>query len=382
MLSARVVASEEARSRALRYRSLCPVQSERAPLPAGATHTSIVAGKSGQFYGRQNCPGGARALCLRKASVGQGLITDAESSRSWAPTTRRFTHKTMLRALSNSRRSRTCKSAARLLTLLSAPTSRTRQQHWTHFPTTSCCTSSWRAAGSGCWACPSSTVAVSGLGSLCKDVLEQLYRLHPLVYRRVHSLPATMERLTHCPWRCVLLYTGEPTATVVDVVVDEARRGHVRSIDARRTTLTPAVAKRVVPELLGVGCSLLDLKLEGLQLGVGSWSTAMFGEAAVCSTALLELQLDDCGLSGPLPELNLPALQILWLSRNQMSGGLEPLMRCTALQEIDLEPAKATFPWQLTLASCRDIGRIYNEHFTTYDVALWRRRGAWRGEVD
>ena len=101
---------------------------------------------------------------------------------------------------------------------------------------------------------------MSGLGSLCKDVLEQLYRLHPLVYRRVHSLPATMERLTHCPWRCVLLYTGEPTATVVDVVVDEARRGHVRSIDARRTTLTPAVAKRVVPELLGVGCSLLDLK--------------------------------------------------------------------------------------------------------------------------
>ena len=51
--------------------------------------------------------------------------------------------------------------------------------------------------------------------------------------------------------------------------MDEARRGHVRSIDARRTTLTPAVAKRVVPELLGVGCSLLDLKLEGLQLGVG-----------------------------------------------------------------------------------------------------------------
>ena len=108
----------------------------------------------------------------------------------------------------------------------------------------------------------------------------------------------------------------------------------------------------------------------------------MFGEAAVCSTALLELQLDNCGLSGPLPELNLPALQILWLSRNQMSGGLEPLMRCTALQEIDLEPAKATFPWQLTLASCRDIGRIYNKHFTTYDVALWRRRGPWRGEVD
>ena len=173
--------------------------------------------------------------------------------------------------------------------------------------------------------------AVSALGSLCNNILQQLYRLLPLVYRRVNSLPAAMERFTHGPWRVVLLYTGEPTATVVD----EAWRGHVRSIDARRTALTPAVAKRVVPELLGAGCSLLDLKLEGLQLGIGSW-TAMFGEAAVCSTALLELQLDDCGLSGPLPELNLPALQILWMSNNQMSGGLEPLMRCTALQELDL----------------------------------------------
>ena len=169
--------------------------------------------------------------------------------------------------------------------------------------------------------------AVSALGSLCKDVLQQLSRLLPFVYRRVHGL--THGR-THGPWRVVLLFTGEPTATVVD----EAWRGHVRSIDARGTTLTPAVAKRVVPELLGVGCSLLDLKLEGLQLGIGSWRQT-FGEAAVCSTALLELQLDDCGLSGPLPELNLPALQILWMSSNQMSGGLEPLMRCTALQELD-----------------------------------------------
>ena len=180
--------------------------------------------------------------------------------------------------------------------------------------------------------------AVSALGSLCKELRKQLYRLLPLVYRRVHSLPATMERLTHGPWRVVLLYTGEPTATVVD----EAWQGHVRSIDARgRTTLTPAVAKRVVPELLGAGCSLLDLKLEGLQLGIGSW-TATFGEAAVCSTALLELQLDDCGLSGPLPELSLPALQILWMSNNQMSGGLEPLMRCTALQELDLSHNQLT----------------------------------------
>ena len=110
------------------------------------------------------------------------------------------------------------------------------------------------------------------------------------------------------------------------------------------------VAKRVVPELLGAGCSLLDLKLEGLQLGsaalqvgVGSW-TATFGEAAVCSTALLELQLDDCGLLGPLPELDLPALQILWMSNNHFSGDLVPLKRCTALQELDLSHNQSGSP--------------------------------------
>ena len=196
--------------------------------------------------------------------------------------------------------------------------------------------------------------AVSALGSLCNNILQQLYRLLPLVYMRVHSLPAAMERLTHGPWRVVLLYTGEPTATVVD----EAWRGHVRSIDARRTALTPAVAKRVVPELLGAGCSLLDLKLEGLQLGIGPW-TAKFGEAAVCSAALLELQLDDCGLSGPLPELNLPALQILWMSNNQMSGGLEPLMRCTALQELDLSHNQSDLTAIRTLPPiCRRSSRV------------------------
>ena len=83
--------------------------------------------------------------------------------------------------------------------------------------------------------------AVSALGSLCKDVLRQLYRLLPLVYRRVHSLPATTERLlTDGPWRVMLLYTGEAT----EAVVDFARRGHVRSIDARRTALTAEVVAR------------------------------------------------------------------------------------------------------------------------------------------
>ena len=169
--------------------------------------------------------------------------------------------------------------------------------------------------------------AVSALGSLCKDVLQQLYRLQPSVYMRVCSLPATMARLTRGPWRIVLLYTGEPTAEVVE----EAWKGHVRSIDARRTTLTPAVARRVVPELLGAGSSLHVFGLSHVKLN-GRWTTT-FGQAAVCSTALLELQLDACGLSGPVPELSLPALQILWMSNNQMTGGLEPLLGCTALQE-------------------------------------------------
>lgn len=79
--------------------------------------------------------------------------------------------------------------------------------------------------------------AVSALGSLCKAVLQQLYRLLPLVYRRVHSLPATTEGITGGPWHVVLLYTGKTTAAVVDL----ARRGHVRSIDARRTALTAEV---------------------------------------------------------------------------------------------------------------------------------------------
>ena len=31
--------------------------------------------------------------------------------------------------------------------------------------------------------------------------------------------------------------------------------------------IAPTVAKRIVPELLGAGCSLLELKLEGIQVG-------------------------------------------------------------------------------------------------------------------
>ena len=53
-------------------------------------------------------------------------------------------------------------------------------------------------------------------------------------------------------------------------VVHQAVRGHVYSIDARRSTLSPEVAQRVVPELLGAGCSLLELKLDCMKLN-GTW---------------------------------------------------------------------------------------------------------------
>ena len=170
--------------------------------------------------------------------------------------------------------------------------------------------------------------AVSALSCLCSDLLRQLYQLQPLVSVQVRTIA---QRFNQGPWRIKLLYTGEPTVAVLQ----QATRGHVHSIDARRTVLTPAVAERVVPELLGAGCSLLQLKLEGVKLN-GSWA-ATFGEAAVCSTALRTLRLNGCRLRGPLPELRqLPALEELCLSNNQLGGGLEPLRGCKALLILQL----------------------------------------------
>ena len=55
--------------------------------------------------------------------------------------------------------------------------------------------------------------AVSALGSLCKDILRQLYRLHPLVYRRVQIISRDMSgsicRLQG--WRFELPYCGRTT---------------------------------------------------------------------------------------------------------------------------------------------------------------------------
>jgi len=166
---------------------------------------------------------------------------------------------------------------------------------------------------------------VKGLGCLSKGMRQQLCRLQPLVC--VRSL-AVVQRSNHGPWRVTLLYEGDLTASVEE----QARQGRVRSINASLRKLYPAVAERVVPDLLGEGCSLLELDLSGAGLK-GSWS-AVFGEAALCSAVLRALYLNLCKLSGPLPELRLPALQVLDLSNNQWTGGLEPLQGCTALQRL------------------------------------------------
>ena len=171
---------------------------------------------------------------------------------------------------------------------------------------------------------------VKGLWCLSKALRQQLHRVRPLV--GVRSL-AVVQRLIHAardPCRVVLLYQGE----VTEAVVEQARQGRVRSIYSRKK-LVPAVARRVVPDLLGAGCSLLYLDLSFSKLN-STWA-ACFSEAAVCSPMLRWMRLKNCGLWGPLPELRLPALQKLDLAHNDhLTGRLEPLRGCTALLELDL----------------------------------------------
>ena len=181
--------------------------------------------------------------------------------------------------------------------------------------------------------------AVKGLGCLSKALLQQLHRLQPLV--GVRSL-AVVQRPAHGPWRVALLHSG----ALSEAVVEQARQGRVRSIDASKTSLPRtmgprlALARRVVPELLGAGCSLLELDVSFVKLHVGgNWGctwASIFGEAAVCSAVLRTLRLDSCGLKGPLPELRLPALQYLFLGKNHLSGGLDPLRECKALKILGL----------------------------------------------
>ena len=136
------------------------------------------------------------------------------------------------------------------------------------------------------------------------------------------------------PWRAVLLYKGRLTQDVVE----QARQGRVRTIDARFMMLA-CRRSHVVPVLLGAGSSLLELDISQSNLN-NTWA-ATFGEAAVCSAVLRSLRLEHCGLRGPLPELRLPALQELLLWGNDFTGGLEPLHNCTALRHLQLHGGAA-----------------------------------------
>ena len=185
---------------------------------------------------------------------------------------------------------------------------------------------------------------VMGLGCVSKGMRQQLYRLQPLV--GVESL-AVVQRPAHGPWCVTLLYDG----TLTEAVVEQARQGRVRSISVATQkrgpyskeaahVVAPAVARRVVPDLLGAGCSVLDLGMSMVVLD-DTWASA-FGEAAVCSAVLRSLHLEETGLRGPLPELRLPALQTLTMDENQFNGGLEPLRGCTALRELSLSSNQLT----------------------------------------
>ena len=195
---------------------------------------------------------------------------------------------------------------------------------------------------------------LKGLGCVSKGMLQQLHRLRPLV--GVLNL-AVVQRPAHGPWRPMLLYKGELT----EAVVEQARQGRVCSIRAVQPfsrlpgsensppygnhSLTRVVARRVVPELLGADCSLLHLDMSDGVAGCvrldGTW-TARFGKKVLCSAVLRRLMLEQCGLQGPLPELRLPALQVLQLPYNKLTGGLEPLQSCTALRYLDVGHNKLT----------------------------------------
>ena len=191
---------------------------------------------------------------------------------------------------------------------------------------------------------------LKGLGCVSKGMLQQLHRLRPLV--GVLNL-AVVQLPAHGPWRPMLLYKGELT----EAVVEQVRQGRVCSIKAVQPfsrldgsestppygtlSLTRVVARRVVPDMLGADCSLLQLDMSfSVQLD-GTW-TARFGKKVLCSAVLRGLMMEQCGLRGPLPELRLPALQVLQLPYNNLTGGLEPLQGCTALRYLDVGHNKLT----------------------------------------
>ena len=191
-------------------------------------------------------------------------------------------------------------------------------------------------------------------GLVCSKALrQQFHRLRPLVgvwslavvQRERHGpwlsprATATVQRFAHGPWHIVLLYEGVLTSALLK----QAQQRRVRSIDGRMTAhmlenlrskkaveRAIALLKRVLPELLGTDCPLLELNLASVSLN-GAWASVLNG-AAVCSAVLRTLNLNDCGLRGPLPQLRLPALQYL----NTLSGSLQLLQGCTALVNLNM----------------------------------------------
>ena len=117
--------------------------------------------------------------------------------------------------------------------------------------------------------------AVKGLGC-SKALRQQLHQLRPLVAVESQlwlvageAVQRTWRLLEwHLPWRVTLLYNCENGGVLTEAVVELARQGCVHSIslfhwpyETEDLSLPPAVAKRVVPELLGAGCSLRLLNL-------------------------------------------------------------------------------------------------------------------------
>ena len=197
--------------------------------------------------------------------------------------------------------------------------------------------------------------AVNALGCLCRSVAEQLCWVQPHVGVQVRSLviaPRLAARIA-MRWRIMLLYQGELTAAVVE----QGFIGRVRAIDARGTKrLNPTVAKRVVPGLLAAGSSQFELEMSHVELH-GTWES-IFGETAVASEVLCGLQLCGCRLRGPLPELRLPALQVLGLNANQLTGGLGPIRGCTALQKIFIAGNQLTGDLS-ALANCKNLKKVF-----------------------